>query len=160
MWLRANVLQRFNAARFDRDVVAEGLQLPADKVCQNFLIVNDQNPFGAALNWLVFEYFHNGIGQSDSARYEQGLILSGREVTLGRDYSGFGFKKDVHPLVTVEYYEIGNLNDRSYFFNPTVSWNAVDNLHLLVGVQGFGGKPNTEYGPNANITYFQAQYFF
>ncbi len=119
-------------------------------------------PFWAPLKdvWLVFEYFHNGVGQSDSARYEPGLILSGREVTLGRDYLGFGFKKDVHPLVTFEYYEIVNLNDRSYFFNPSISYNAVENLHLRGGIQGFGGKRNTEYGPNANVTYFQAQYFF
>lgn len=138
------------------------LREPFWKVLVGYEYSFSAEPFWAPLKdvWLVFEYFRNGIGSSDSARYEPGLILSGREVTLGRDYTGFGFKKDVTPLVTFEYYEVVNWNDRSYFINPSISWNVVENLHLLAGIQGFGGKPNTEYGPNANVTYFQAQYFF
>ncbi len=110
--------------------------------------------------WIVGEYFHNGVGESKPLLYDQNILLTGREVTLGRDYVGLGFTKELHPLVKLEIYSLANLNDRSHFVNPSVSWNAVDNLHLLFGWQRFGGDRISEYGPSPNVTYAQAQYFF
>lgn len=110
--------------------------------------------------WTVLEYFRNGSGAADSARYDRGPVLNGREVTVARDYLGFGWKQDLHPLLTVEYYEVGNLNDKSYFFNPSATWNAAQGLHLTAGLQGYGGKPGTEFGPLANLVYLQGQYYF
>jgi hypothetical protein len=110
--------------------------------------------------WLVAEYFHNGIGETDPARHDKTILLSGREVTLGRDYAGVGLKKELHPLVEAQVYHIANLGDRSYYFGPSVSWNAVSELHLSAGWQMFGGGRLSEYGALPNSAYLQAQYFF
>lgn len=138
------------------------LRDPFWKVMAGYEYTFPADPAWAPLKdmWIVGEYFHNGSGESAPRRYDRGPLLSGREVTLGRDYVGLGLTKDMHPLVKVELYAIANLNDRSHFFNPSISWNARRNLHLLGGWQRFGGKLLSEYGPIANVTYAQVQYFF
>ncbi|MFH1726372.1 MAG: hypothetical protein ABII00_17310 [Elusimicrobiota bacterium] len=110
--------------------------------------------------WFVTEVLHNGRGRTEPRRYDFTALAGGREVSVARDYWGAGLRKELHPLVQVELYHILNLNDESHFISPSISWNAVGNLHLLAGWQRFGGSPASEYGRRANIAYAQAQYFF
>lgn len=110
--------------------------------------------------WATVEYFHNGHGEKDARRYNRALLLSGREVSLGRDYLGLALKKELHPLVEIEGSFLLNLSDESHFFGPSISWNAFKDLHLSAGWQRFGGRPVSEYGTLANIAYGQAQYYF
>ena len=109
---------------------------------------------------LIAEYFDNGRGATNPARYDPGILLGGKEVALARDYLGFGFVEDVHPLVKLELYTIVNLDDSSFFINPLLTWNALKDLYLSAGLQRFGGSRMTEYGRLANVFYLQGQYFF
>jgi hypothetical protein len=110
--------------------------------------------------WVLAEYYHNGAGEPDTGRYDPARLLGGREVALGTDYAGWGYRQDLHPLVKVELYVLVNLNDGSHFVGPSLDWNAMESLHLAAGLQRFGGGPPTEFGRLANILYLQAQYYF
>ncbi|HAH06465.1 MAG TPA: hypothetical protein DCM05_08055 [Elusimicrobia bacterium] len=110
--------------------------------------------------WLLVEYHCNGQGESNPARYQPAALLSGRQVSLARDYLGFGLRKELHPLLRLELYAVANLDDGSKFLMPSLDWNALSDLHLSAGWQRFGGGPASEYGRQPNTGYFQAQLFF
>jgi len=110
--------------------------------------------------WALAEYYHNGAGETNPRFYDFSRVLSGREVALARDYAGAGLTYEITPLWTAEVYGIRNLNDRSVFVGPTLKWNAMTELDLLLGAQIFSGKPPAEFGRAHTIFYFHAQYFF
>lgn len=109
---------------------------------------------------LVVEYLHNGAGETDWRKYRFGDVLSGREVVVGRHYSGVSIAKDVHPLLKLEVVWLTNLVDGSTFANPSLTWNALEDLYLSAGLQRFGGPRRTEFGRLANIVHVVGQYFF
>ncbi|MBI4056596.1 MAG: hypothetical protein HY399_03510 [Elusimicrobia bacterium] len=110
--------------------------------------------------WVLVEYYHNGAGASDPRFYKLGAVLSGKEVTLARNYVGAGFSRDLHPLLKLEIYSMVNLEDSSTFVGPSLDWNPLENLHLLAGWQILEGKRTTEFGRPYSIPYIQGQYFF
>ena len=110
--------------------------------------------------WVLFEYYHNGLGKSDPSQYNLLSLLQGKEVSLAKDYLGFSFTKELHPLLKLEGTAILNLTDNSYFVAPSLDWNALENLHILAGLHFFDGKDKSEFGRLYSIPYLQAQYFF
>jgi len=110
--------------------------------------------------WFVAEYFHNGRGRTDSPRYDRGMLRGGREIALGRDFIGFGLRRELHPLLEVEVYHIRSLTDGSDFLQPAVEWNCLSNLHLSAGFQRFGGSPSKEFGWARNTVFLQTLYYF
>ena len=117
------------------------------------------------LRWLkdaafVFEYFHAGNGSANPASYDFAPVLAGNEVSVARDYFGATFSKDLHPLVKLELIGLVNADDGSTFFNPALTWNALNDLYLTAAVQRFGGARRTEYGRNPNQAVLTAQYYF
>lgn len=109
---------------------------------------------------ILAEYFHNGSGSTDPARYRPAALLSGREVALAKNYLGLGLQKDVHPLVNVQVHQVLNLDDDSHFLNASGAWNAVKDLTLTAGLERFAGSRRSEFGRTANILYLQAQFWF
>ena len=110
--------------------------------------------------WAVFELHRNGAGVTQASRYNPAVLLSGREVSLARDYAGLGLRKELHPLLKAEVYALFNLNDGSKFIAPSLDWNALKDLHLSGGWQRFGGNKASEFGRQGNVAFLQAQYFF
>jgi len=110
--------------------------------------------------WLLAEYYHNGGGARETARYDFVAVLSGREVAMGREYAGLGVSKEFTPLWTGEVYAIRNLRDHSVYAGPALKWNALTNLDLLAGAQVLTGTPQSEYGRLHTIYYLQAVAFF
>lgn len=110
--------------------------------------------------WVLAEYYHNGRGETDPARYQPALLLSGREIALARNYLGLGLQKELHPLVNAEVHQVLNLDDDSHFLNASLAWNAVADLYLTAGLERFAGSRRSEFGRSANLLYLQGQWFF
>jgi len=108
----------------------------------------------------VFEYFHAGNGQTDARRYDFRPVLAGTEVSVARNYVGATLAKDLNPLLKLELFGIANADDGSTFFNPALTWNALDDLYLTGAVQRFGGEKRTEYGRQPNQLVLTGQYYF
>ena len=110
--------------------------------------------------WLLGEYYHNGAGARDPRLYDFFSVLTGKTVSVGREYVGVGLSKEITPLWTAEFYGIRNISDRSTFAGPDVKWNAATNLDIIAGVQYLTGTSLSEYGRLHPIYYLQAQAFF
>lgn len=109
---------------------------------------------------LVLEYYYNGAGAVDPARYDLAALLGGRETTVGRHEVGLTFSSDLHPLLKLELAVLANAADKSHFFSPSLQWNALDDLYLTGGWQRFSGGRLSEYGRQPNIAFLQAQYYW
>ena len=110
--------------------------------------------------WILGEYYHNGLGETDPLRYRPAILLGGREIALAKNYLGLGLQKELHPLVNAELHQVLNLDDDSHFLNAALAWNAVKNLYLTAGIERFAGSKRSEFGRAANLLYLQGQYFF
>ncbi|MBI5884297.1 MAG: hypothetical protein HZB91_14470 [Elusimicrobia bacterium] len=109
---------------------------------------------------LMLEYFHDGSGTVHSTRYDTLRVLSGRGLTLAKDYASLGFTKDLHPLVKLDMTLIVNLDDASSHAATSLTWDAGRNLFLTAGIQRLSGTRHTEFGRRANLGYLQTQWYF
>lgn len=126
----------------------------------DYTFTSDTRLWGLKDAAVVVEYFHNGAGVDETARYDFGRLRGGREIALGRNYVGMTVSKDPHPLWKLECAVLANAGDGSILAMPSLTWNALDDLHLTAGFQRFGGPKRAEFGRAANLTYLQAQYYF
>ena len=73
---------------------------------------------------LMLEYFHDGSGTVHAFRYDSLRVLSGRGLTLAKDYAALGISKDLHPLLKIEMTLMVNLDDASSYAAPSLTWDA------------------------------------
>ncbi|MBI5209939.1 MAG: hypothetical protein HY927_08205 [Elusimicrobia bacterium] len=109
---------------------------------------------------VMAEFFHNGAGRTGVFRYDFRKVLAGREITLAKDYAGFAFAKDLHPLLKLDVTVVLNLDDSSWFAGPVLTWDVGRSLFVSGGFQRYGGSAPTEYGRLSNVGYLQAQFHF
>jgi len=99
--------------------------------------------------FLTGEYYRNGRGKSDEARYtfaDWMRLLSADGENLGCDYLFLGQSLPIGELWDGSNYAIANLNDKSGVIFPWISYSFGDNTEVdLVGYIPFGGK-ETEFG--------------
>ncbi|SCY86567.1 hypothetical protein [Desulfoluna spongiiphila] len=103
-------------------------------------------------NWYgLVEFYHNGYGTSDYAaaltdpdtleRLDRGEVF-----TLGKNYLAVRVQLEAHPLVNLTLTAITNTGDPSGVLQPTVVWDARQNLRLdMVALLPWGAS-ETEYG--------------
>lgn len=94
---------------------------------------------------VLVEYFNNGRAV--------------RPLT-GTHYAGGSVGWEPHSLVKLELYGMSNLRDGSQLLAPSATWNALQDLHLTLGWQRFGGGKRSELGRLPNVLYAQAQLYF
>ncbi|MDD5629312.1 MAG: hypothetical protein PHU21_09620 [Elusimicrobia bacterium] len=130
-------------------------------------LIGYEYSFGSEPKWrwlkdssALVEYYHNGRGSAAPSRYDRSALCAGKEVVLAKDYAGLTFSKDLHPLLKLDVLFLGNLDDGSQLFSPTLQYNPLSNLYLTAGWQRFGSARDTEFGLLANLSYLQLQYFF
>jgi hypothetical protein len=98
------------------------------------------------------EYFRNGVGETDRARYvSPGAALSARIArgelfTYARDYAAAGLQIEFTPLFNLHNTLIFNLNDRSLFLQVRGVYDWRQNTQLMAGVSLSSGERGTEYG--------------
>jgi hypothetical protein len=109
---------------------------------------------------LMLEYFHDGSGTVHAFRYDSLRVLSGRGLTLAKDYAALGISKDLHPLLKLEMTLMVNLDDASSYAAPSLTWDAGRNLFLTAGIQRLSGARRTEFGRRANLGFLQTQWYF
>lgn len=109
---------------------------------------------------LSAELFHDGSGQATAARYDVPTLLAGTRQTLGRRYLGLYSSYDLSPLLKWMNWLAINLNDRSSYFSPRLTWSARPDLDLSLGLQAFAGRPGTEFRLRTDLVFVQAQWYF
>ncbi|OFV89916.1 MAG: hypothetical protein A3J75_07195, partial [Acidobacteria bacterium RBG_16_68_9] len=119
---------------------------------------------------VVGEYYLNGFGASDPARYldraRSPRLTRGEIYNLGRQYLGFAADWEVHPLVHVGAQGQWNLLDPSALVGPRFAVSLSDEAQLEggayfgVGDGRSGTTLNSEYGSAPDVYYLTGKVFF
>ena len=98
------------------------------------------------------EYFRNGVGEAERARYPapnaalSARIARGELYTLARDYAALGLQIELSPLVNLYANLIRNLNDASAFLQLRGVYDWMQNTQLMAGVGLPAGARGAEFG--------------
>jgi hypothetical protein len=98
------------------------------------------------------EYFHNGFGEGDPARYATpnpelaARIARGELFTLARDYAAVGGQIELTPLLNLYANLIRNLDDASHFVQLRGAYDWTQDLQLMAGLNWPMGERGDEYG--------------
>lgn len=106
------------------------------------------------------ELYYDGAGSIDPARYDFAGLATGRRQTVGRRYAGLYAKYEFTPLLKGEGWFARNLDDRSAYFSPRLTYSLRENLDLAVGAQLYSGRGTTEFGGRGNLSFAYVQWFF
>jgi hypothetical protein len=116
----------------------------------------------AFANTLSFsgELYHDGAGAHDPQGYDFAALFAGRVQNVGRRYAALYAGYEITPLLKFSNYFVANLNDRSRYVSPSLSYSIKANLEWAVGAQLFGGRAGSEYGTLKDMLFTQLQWFF
>jgi len=94
------------------------------------------------------ELYFQSKGATKSADYFAQLsdprVLRGERWTLGQSYLALSFSYELHPLVKISLFAVGNLRDPSAILGPGLSWSISDEVNLESGLYlGVGERPST-----------------
>jgi hypothetical protein len=106
------------------------------------VLVGADHAFANTLT-LSGELFHDGAGARDR-----------------RHYAGVSARYDITPLWKTRHELVVNLDDRSRYYGPALTWSARDDIDLTVGAQLFGGRSGTELRRFPRVLHLQLQWFF
>lgn len=109
---------------------------------------------------LTAELFYDGSGTRDPARYDSAGVLAGRRQNVGRRYAGFYTRYELTPLLKWENWLARNLDDRSWYVSPRLTYSLRQDLDLAAGAQLYGGQRSSEFGQRRNLWFAYAQWFF
>jgi len=106
------------------------------------------------------ELYFNGAGSSDRSAYDFPSLFAGRIHSVARRYAGAYARYEVSPLVDWATYLVLNLDDRSSFFSPSLSYSLAPNVDLTIGAQWLQGGTGSEFAQLHDTYYAQFQWFF
>ena len=109
---------------------------------------------------LSAELYFDGTGSSDPASYDRAGLLAGTRQTVGRRYAGLYVRYEFTPLLRGESWLASNLDDRSVYLSPRLTYSLRENLDIAIGGQLFAGHPGTEFGQRRNLRFAYLQWFF
>ncbi|MFQ5641124.1 MAG: hypothetical protein ACE5IR_24365 [bacterium] len=110
--------------------------------------------------YALVEFYYNGQGATDPAKYDLQDLVSGRTFNLGRHYFAMSLAKSLTPLLRVSVYSIANLNDRSSLIGPVLTYSLANNLELAASAYFFRGSEQSEYGLLKSAYFGFLQFYF
>ena len=110
----------------------------------------------------VLEGYYNGDGVSDTSQYQFSHLLNGQKLGLAKRYLGGIISREISALTTIEFITIGNLDDHSLFFYPSLDYAVprFEDLYVKAGAQLFSGKSGTEYDFFNNLYFTELKFYF
>ncbi len=130
---------------------------------------DEENFFRAILNadynfpndyYAFVEFYFNGQGSTDKNNYDFSDLFSGRTFNLAKHYIAALVSKNLTPLLTLSFYELLNLNDRSQLFGPSLTYSLATNLEISVSAYFFLGSEDSEFGARPSSYFAFMQYYF
>lgn len=109
---------------------------------------------------LSVECYRDGSGARAPAGYDFTALASGARQTLARHYAGLHASYEITPLLRLSADYVRNLDDRSRFLSPALSYSILPNLDWALGFQHFSGSQGSEYARPPNRMYTSLQWFF
>lgn len=108
----------------------------------------------------LFEYYHNGEGTLDKAKYDIIGLYEGRILNVAKDYLALSGTYQLTPLVTVALSSISNFSDGSGYLAGTITYSASNNASVALGSLYTFGKTLTEYWYYPQAYYLKLETYF
>lgn len=178
--LRTNVSGhdlQFSAVRFaNQDLIGAGVQTAAGELgfwLEGAAVSGDEDyfrlsagldrAFGEDVYGLV-EYHFNGAGSGDPLDYPGLLSTSGYRnggvFLMGRHYLIPALNVQLSPLLSLGTQALWNLSDDSVFASARATVSAGQNLYIDLGIYGFSGGQDSEYGGLPETAFASLRYYF
>lgn len=109
---------------------------------------------------LTAEFFYDGSGRRDPAGYDTAALLAGRRQTLATRYLGLFASYELTPLLKWNNWVAVNLDDRSAYFSPRLTYSVRQNVDVVIGAQLRRGAAGTEFGVRRNLYFAWVQWYF
>lgn len=105
------------------------------------------------------EYFYNGGNEPDPTGVKR--ASASRIFTTQRHFVNGSINYEYSTVLQGVVAAIYDVEGNSFFVNPRIQYNLLENLDLIVGTQVFlGSNDDTEFGILRNLYYAWLQYFF
>lgn len=109
---------------------------------------------------LSAELYRDGSGATHPTGYDFLALETGSRQTLARRYLGLHAGYEITPLLKLNTEFVVNLDDRSRFVAPSITYSIRTNLDGSLGVRWFSGAAGSEYARPPNAAYLTLQWFF
>lgn len=106
------------------------------------------------------ELYRDGSGARDPLAYDFAALLTGRVQNLGRRYAASHMGYEITPLLKTSAELVANVDDRSYYFSPSLTYSVRTNLDATLGLQVFRGRAGSEYGALRDVIFAHLLWFF
>jgi hypothetical protein len=112
--------------------------------------------------YIIMEYCHNGDGQNSLTDYD--LLALQQSVTswsqLAVNYLGLTASYQLTMLDTLNYSQINNLDDGSFFSSPSISHSLSNNSAVSFGASLFNGQNYSEFWYYDDLYYCYLEIFW
>jgi hypothetical protein len=109
---------------------------------------------------LSAELYRDGSGASSTAAYDFFALVNGSRQTLARHYLGLHAGYEITPLLKLNTDIVLNLDDRSRFVAPSITYSIRTNLDGSLGVRWFSGPAGSEFARPPDAVTVVLQWFF
>jgi hypothetical protein len=109
---------------------------------------------------LTAEVYRDGSGARDPAAYDLPALQAGTRQTLAHRYAGLHARYEITPLLKATAEIVINLDDRSRFLAPRLSYSWHTDLDVAIEWRLFRGAAGSEYGRLPNAAMLSLQAFF
>jgi|GEM_PF-857014 len=97
--------------------------------------------------FIMAEYTHDESGEPDKTRYNYSHLFTGRRLLLARDYIYSSIQFRYSDLTSFSTTILSNMNDRSVFFMPGISYLIFPDSELRLGMFLAVTERGTEFNP-------------
>jgi hypothetical protein len=106
--------------------------------------------------YTMVEYFYDGSGEDDPARYDYAQIVTGERQTLAQHYAYASVGLLYNPFLRPSIATVVNLNDGGFVIIPSLSYAILENTEITTGMNYTFGSDETEF---RNITQYRGAFY-
>lgn len=113
--------------------------------------------------YMMFEYFFDGSGVSNSDDYDFTKIMQGERVTLAQDYFYVTIGSSYNPFFRPTMNAVINVNDKGFILIPQLYYAIFENTEIITGMNIFIGSDESEFTnttPYNGALYVWAKVYF
>ncbi len=115
--------------------------------------------FSSETNCLL-EYFYNGAANGIFSAFSNSLLESRKRLSLRKNLVSASISRKLTPLFKAQLQLIYDINGKSAFVNPELSYNIKENIDAKAGAQIYAQTPGSEFQDSNNLYYCELKLYF
>ena len=109
---------------------------------------------------VLLEYFYNGAANGNYSAFSGSILESRKRLSLRKNLVSASVSRKITPLFKCLLAAIYDINGKSAFVNPELSYNIKENIDAKVGAQLYAETPGSEFQDSNNLYYCEFKLYF